>query len=250
MKKGKFYIGTSGWHYKHWKGQFYPADIREAGQFDFYKTVFRTVELNNSFYRLPAAITFAVWNKNSPQDFVFAVKATRFITHMKKLNVDKAGIKQFFTRVDKLEEKLGPILFQLPPLWNVNTERLEHFLHILPRGYRYTFEFRNPTWYEEPVYDLLRAHDAAFCIYELEHHLSPEQITAGFVYLRLHGPGNKYQGSYTEEALQKWAHRCKEWMLSGRDVYVYFDNDQEGYAAFNACRLQQLLEGKAAKPCP
>lgn len=242
MKKGKAHIGTSGWHYKHWKGTFYPADIKEAGQFDFYKTLFSTVELNNPFYRLPLATTFDNWRKNSPKDFLFAVKASRFITHMKKLGVDKQNIKEFFSRVDHLHEKLAVILFQLPPKWKINAERLQHFLSLLPKGYRYTFEFRNPTWYDETVYELLREHNCAFCIYHLEHHLSPMEVTADFVYLRLHGPGNKYQGSYPDEELNVWASRCRKWQKEGRDVFVYFDNDQEGYAAFNAGYLQQKLK--------
>jgi uncharacterized protein YecE (DUF72 family) len=241
MRKGKIYIGTSGWHYKHWKGTFYPADIKEVDQFSFYKSCFTTVEINNSFYRLPERHTFAAWKKSAPPSFIFSVKASRFITHMKKLKVDKRSINQFFTRVDKLENKLGPVLFQLPPLWKVNTERLELFLAALPKGYRYTFEFRNHTWYTEEVYSLLRKFKAAFCIYELERHLSPMQITANFVYVRLHGPGNKYQGSYDKRTLKKWAAHCRSWQQSGKDVYIYFDNDQAGYAAFNAQTLKELL---------
>ena len=193
---------------------------------------------------LPATTTFDNWRKNSPKDFVFAVKATRFITHMKKLNVTKQDVRQFFSRVDHLHEKLGVILFQLPPKWNINAERMQHFLSILPKGYRYTFEFRNHTWYDESIYELLREHNCAFCIYELEHHLSPIEVTADFVYIRLHGPSNKYQGSYSNEILDEWAGRCKQWQKEGRDVYVYFDNDQEGYAAFNAKTLEEKLKLK------
>lgn len=247
VKKGKAYIGTSGWHYKHWKGTFYPADIKEAAQFDYYKTIFSTVELNNSFYRLPPPSTFDGWRDNSPKAFLFAVKASRFITHMKKLHVGKREVKQFFHNVDHLHEKLGVILFQLPPKWKLNIERLHDFLSILPSGHRYTFEFRNPTWYDASVYELLREYSCAFCIYELEHHLSPMEVTADFVYVRLHGPGNKYQGNYSNQMLDEWAGRCQQWQQQGRDVYVYFDNDQEGYAAFNAGYLQDMLKVKKEK---
>jgi uncharacterized protein YecE (DUF72 family) len=183
-----------------------------------------------------------MWRKITPDDFVFAVKGSRFITHMKKLNLDKEGIKKFFNSVKKLNEKLGVILFQLPPKWKLNAERLKSFIKILPKKYRYSFEFREHSWYNDEVYAILQDYNCAFCIYELDHHLSPLHITADFVYVRLHGPGNKYQGSYSEESLVEWANRCKNWQKMGKDVFFYFDNDQEGYAAFNAIRLKQLLK--------
>ena len=241
MKKAKIHIGTSGWHYKHWKGTFYPADIREKDQFSVYQEHFSTVEINNSFYHLPTLATFKAWRKASPANFIFSVKASRFFTHMKKLNVDASSLRPFFSQAGKLEEKLGPILFQLPPRWNINAERLRDFLEKLPTGYRYTFEFRNQSWYNEEIYAALVEHNCAFCIYELEGHISPLQVTADFVYIRLHGPGNKYQGSYSDAVLRKWAKRCLAWQQQKKDVYIYFDNDQEGYAAFNAKRLQKLV---------
>ncbi|HET9826480.1 MAG TPA: DUF72 domain-containing protein, partial [Chitinophagaceae bacterium] len=140
-------------------------------------------------------------------------------------------------------------------------ERLANFLRILPRKYQYAFEFRNQTWYTEPVYELLRKHNCAFCIYELEHHLSPQMITADFVYLRLHGPAGKYAGSYSNSELKRWARQCQQWQRLGKDVYVYFDNDQLGYAAFNAQTLQRFVfestlvntgmgKGKKSNICP
>jgi uncharacterized protein YecE (DUF72 family) len=244
MAKGKIYIGTSGWHYKHWKGTFYPADIKASMQFEEYKKHFSSVEINNSFYRLPTPETFAMWRKTTPRNFIFAVKGSRFITHMKKLNLDKEGIKKFFTSVKKLNEKLGVILFQLPPKWKVNAARLKNFIAVLPKKYRYAFEFREHSWYSAEIYAILKKGKCAFCIYELEHHLSPLKVTADFVYVRLHGPGNKYQGSYTTETLKEWARRCMEWQKNGRDVFVYFDNDQEGFAAFNALELKKLVDVK------
>lgn len=240
----RIYIGTSGWSYKHWKGTFYPKELKEKDQLEYYYSQFKTVELNNPFYRLPTAKTFKAWRGSVPEDFLFAVKGSRYITHMKKLKVDKATISQFVSRVSKLEEKAGPILFQLPPTWKVNTERLETFLSRLPAGYRYTIEFRNQTWYTQEVYDILHKHNAAFCIYELAGHTSPEVVTADFVYIRLHGPGAKYQGSYTTTALKRWGDKCGEWENSGKDVYVYFDNDQKGYAAFNALALNKIVDGR------
>lgn len=241
MKKPVIHIGTSGWHYKHWKGNFYPAAIKEAEQFNYYSGHFSTVEINNSFYKLPAPETFTEWKNMAPAGFVFAVKASRFITHMKKLNLDAKGVHKFFSHSEKLQRKLGPILFQLPPTWNLNAERLEAFISILPRGHRYTFEFRNHSWYCEEVYAILKKHNCAFCIYELEHHLSPLQITADFVYIRLHGPGNKYQGSYSASALKKWAVLCNRWRDEKKEVFVYFDNDQAGYAAKNAAALVKRI---------
>jgi len=240
-KKSNICIGTSGWHYKHWKGTFYPEGIKGTGQLDYYLQHFKTVEINNSFYRQPSDDTFEKWKDAVPKDFVFAIKGSRYITHMKKLKVQRENIEKFFNGTDRLGEKAGPILFQLPPNWKLNFERLEHFLTQLPEDYRYTFEFRNDTWYEEKVYDLLRKNGCAFCIYDLAGHTSPMEITADFVYVRLHGPGDKYQGSYDRQTLESWAKRCREWQGEGKDVFIYFDNDQEGYAAFNAKELLEMV---------
>jgi len=247
MKKGAYYIGTSGWKYKHWKGTFYPEGLKDKEEFDYYSRCFRTVEINNSFYRLPAAATFTAWRRKSPAGFTYAVKASRFITHLKKLKADKESLDLFLSRAGHLEEKEGPVLFQLPPGWQKNAERLEAFLAGLPEGPRYVFEFRNETGYSPDIYELLRNANAAFCIYELGGHQSPMEVTADFIYIRLHGPGNKYQGRYTSSQLQAWARRCRRWMAEGRDVYVYFDNDQAGYAAFNAAELQDMLAGAKRK---
>lgn len=247
MRKATIHIGTSGWHYKHWKGNFYPVGLKEDDQFSYYQQHFSTVEINNSFYMLPAAKTFTAWRKAAPSGFLFSVKASRYITHMKKLKSDARSLRSFFSRASRLEEKLGPVLFQLPPGWKVNTERFAGFLARLPEGNRYTFEFRNSSWYHEDIYELLRQYNCAFCIYELEHHLSPREVTADFVYVRLHGPGNKYQGSYTDAALKKWAKQCLQWQQENKDVYVYFDNDQAGYAAFNAQRLRELTVKKTVR---
>lgn len=241
MKKGKAHIGTSGWNYKPWKGTFYPAGLPAKDEFAYFAGKFSTVELNNPFYRLPSAETFAHWKKSAPPGFLFSVKAPRFITHMKKLKSDHNGIHEFLAHAGELKRKTGPLLFQLPPRWKVNTERLEEFLQHLPPRHRYTFEFRDPTWFRQEVYDLLKRFNCALCIYHLAGYQSPVELTADFVYLRLHGPGGKYQGSYSDKILQDWAARCKQWMKKGMDVFVYFDNDQDGYAAANALRLKELV---------
>ncbi|SKA18444.1 DUF72 domain-containing protein [Sediminibacterium ginsengisoli] len=242
MRKGKIHIGTSGWSYRHWKGKFYPAGLAAAAEFSYYCSIFKTVELNNSFYRIPDKETFINWRKKTPGDFLFAVKGGRYFTHLKKLKADRPALKDFFERAMHLGKKLGPVLFQLPPRWKCNVERLAGFLELLPEKIRCCFEFRDTSWYNEEVYKLLRSHNCAFCIYELAGHISPLTVTAGFVYVRLHGPGAKYQGSYPAETLQEWASRCLSWQRAGKDVYVYFDNDQEGYAAFNAVTFLQLVQ--------
>lgn len=240
--KGKIHIGTSGWHYKHWIGTFYPGDTKEESQLEYYLKFFETVEINNSFYRVPKVSTFENWKNSVPEYFIFAVKANRFFTHLRKLKVDRADIERFVEKVGQLGNKAGPILFQLPPRWRINTERLADFLAKLPPYHRYTIEFRDQTWYHEEVYELLRQFNVAFCIYELEGHLSPVIATADFVYVRLHGPGNKYQGSYSEEKLQEWVARCRQWREEGRDVFIYFDNDEKGYAAYNARELSRFIK--------
>ncbi|MCM5529305.1 DUF72 domain-containing protein [Parasegetibacter sp. NRK P23] len=244
METGRFFAGTSGWHYKHWKNTFYPADVKQKEQFTFYTRYFDTVEINNSFCRLPEASTLTAWQEKSPEAFLFAMKAGRFLTHLKKLDVDQASVHRFLDVFSHLGDKLGPVLFQLPPGWQVNVERLRAFFLLLPQGLRYVFEFRNSSWYNEEVYAVLRTHNAGFCIYELAGHLSPEEVTADFVYIRLHGPGAKYQGSYPDETLETWATKVLLWMEEGKDVYLYFDNDDSGFAPQNALTIKKIVSQK------
>lgn len=243
MQRNSIYIGTSGWSYKHWRGTFYPNEIKVKDHFSYYLKNFNTVEINNTFYRLPAEETFLNWKKTVPEDFIFVIKANRFITHIKKMHDPETTLASFMDHVKLLGKKLGPILFQLPPFMKCNLPLLESFLAALPKKYRYVFEFRNSDWYRPEVYDALKKYNCAFCIYELAGHTAPSQITANFVYLRLHGPGNKYQGSYSDEALQTWADECLKWAET-KDVFVYFDNDEQGYAAFNALKLRELTRNK------
>ncbi len=209
--------------------------------FDYYQRFFDTVELNNSFYRLPTCEAFAAWRDAVPSKFRFAVKGSRFITHNKKLKEPEQALHNLLPRAEVLGHKLGPILFQLPPKWKVNVERLEIFLKALPSQHRYAFEFREPSWHTERVYEILRQYNAAYCIYELAGFHSPVLSTANFGYVRLHGPGAKYQGCYTAEGLQRWAAQLVAWSRKLRNVYVYFDNDDCGYAARNALELKGLM---------
>jgi uncharacterized protein YecE (DUF72 family) len=240
---GNIRIGTSGWHYPHWRGPFYPADLPAGQMLEFYVRHFSSVEVNNSFYRLPTSAALQSWRNTTPNDFCFAVKASRFLTHMKKLKDPETGLAKFLARVEQLGERLGPVLFQLPPRWRCNLERLACFLAALPEGRSYSFELRDPSWHVPNVYCLLGHHNVAFCIYELSGFQSPLQITADFVYVRLHGPEGAYQGSYSTASLEAWARRLREWGSGLKGVYVYFDNDQAGFAARNALELKRLLDG-------
>jgi uncharacterized protein YecE (DUF72 family) len=232
------HIGTSGWHYKHWIGPFYPERTRTADMLAFYARHFDIVELNNTFYKLPTESAIDDWRDSTPAQFRFAAKGSRYLTHMKKLTDTGPGIENYFERVDALGKKLGPIVFQLPPHWGVNVPRLEAFLDALPRHHRLAFEFRDQSWNAKPVLDLLKRFNAAYCIFELNGVRSPCEITADFTYLRLHGPGGPYQGSYDDATLREWAKQLRDWNL--REAFVFFDNDQAGYAALNALRLKEL----------
>jgi uncharacterized protein YecE (DUF72 family) len=243
--RGGIHIGTSGWNYKHWCGPYYEKKLSASKMLACYYQDFDTVEINNSFYKLPSEETFARWREQTPRGFCFAVKASRFITHMKKLKDPENALENLIPRAEKLKEKLGPILFQLPPHWQVNRERLETFLQALPKKHLYAFEFREPSWHQEQTYELLRRHNAAFCIYELDRFQSPEMITADWTYIRLHGPGGKYQGSYSPAQLSAWAKKMRTWSGNLRAVYCYFDNDQAGYAVQNALDLKRLVSSKS-----
>lgn len=235
-------IGTSGYHYKHWLGRYYPAGMKPNQMLAHYQRDFDTVELNNTFYQLPNESTFDSWRDATPPDFLYAVKGSRFITHMIKLKDAQRGLTNFLPRAERLGSKLGPILWQLPPGWKVNVERLEEFLSLLPPEHDYTFELRNATWMTDAVYDVLRKHNAAFCIYELAGYQSPHEITSDWTYIRLHGPTHfKYQGSYSDEQLAEWADRIRGWSRRMRAIYVYFDNDDSAYAVDNAMTLKKML---------
>jgi uncharacterized protein YecE (DUF72 family) len=217
-----------------------------AIHFTYYQKMFNAVEINNTFYRMPADATLQNWESQVKDDFVYVIKANRFITHMKKLHEPEDSLLIFMEKVKFLENKLGAVLFQLPPSLKADLQLLEDFLIALSNKNRYVFEFRNETWYMPEVYQLLEKYNCAFCIYELAGHLSPVQITADFVYVRLHGPSAvKYQGNYSDEVLAEWADQCKQW-LKTKDVFVFFDNDEKGYAAFNALQLKKLIEGKTS----
>jgi uncharacterized protein YecE (DUF72 family) len=239
---GRIYIGTSGWHYPHWVGPFYPLGMSREKFLAYYARHFSTVEINNTFYHLPTPHTLTEWKKETPKHFLFACKGSRFITHMKKLKNPEQSVKRFFEIITMLNHKLGPILFQLPPSWKVNVLRLDEFLKALPKPFRYAFEFREESWFTQPVYDVLTKYNAAFCLYHLAGRWSPEIVTTDFVYVRLHGPGEAYQGRYNDQTIFVWANKYRTWAQSGKDVYCYFDNDEDGYAPINALTLQRKVQ--------
>jgi uncharacterized protein YecE (DUF72 family) len=236
---GLIHVGTSGWAYPHWRGPFYPPDLPEDRWLAYYARRFACVELNASFYRLPGPAQFAAWREQTPPGFGFAVKASRYITHMKKLLEPEATLPPLLESVAGLGDKLGPLLFQLPPRWRANPARLRAFLEALPKGLRTAFELRDPSWHSDGIASLLAEFNAAFCVYDLGGFASPRWVTADFCYLRLHGPGAPYSGRYGRTALTDWA----AW-LDGQPVkegYVYFDNDQAGFAAADARAMQALV---------
>lgn len=235
------HIGTSGWHYPHWRAVFYPPELPASEYLAYYAKYFLTVEINNSFYQLPSEAALKQWSATVPAGFVFAVKASSYITHRKKLRDPAVTTARFFERIRLLREKLGPILFQLPPRWKADPGRLEAFLAALPGGLRYAFELRDPSWFDLRVEAVLREYRAAFCIYEFDWRLSPIVVTADFVYIRLHGPEGAYRGRYGRRRLAAWARRIAGWRDDGLAVYCYFDNDEAGYAAQDALELAEML---------
>jgi uncharacterized protein YecE (DUF72 family) len=235
-------IGTSGWSYRHWRGPFYPTGMgKGSDQLRFYAERFGTIEVNGTFYRLIEVDVFRRWREATPASFVFACKGSRYLTHMKRLKEPEQGLARFFERVEALEAKLGPIVFQLPGRFKPDRDRVAGFLEALPTDHRYAFEFRDPRWFQSEILDLLAQRNVALCLYEFAGQHAPLEITADFVYIRLHGPDGPYRGSYDEQALRTWAGRIAGWAERGRDVYCYFDNDERGYAPQDASRLRRML---------
>ena len=233
-------IGTSGWHYRHWREIFYPSKLPNSDMLAWYARSFNTVEINNTFYRLPTEAALLRWREIAPAGFVFAVKGSRFITHIKRLRDPDSGGARFFSRVELLQEKLGPILFQLPPNWGADVERLRQFLVSLPHVHRYCMEFRDFSWYTPAIYDLLRESNVALCIHDWRDMKWPIELTADFTYIRFHGPSGRYHGKYSPKMLRQWVNRFERWASQLSRIYVYFNNDQGGHAIENARSLKKL----------
>ena len=238
---GRVRIGTSGWCYGHWKGVFYPVGVPPRGWLEHYAREFDTVEVNATFYRLPAESTFAGWREGVPEGFMFALKASRPITHFKKLLGAGLELERFLSRARLLEDRLGPLLFQLPPRWHVDVERLRRFLALLPRQCRCAFEFRDESWLTEAVYGALRDHGAALVRVSAPGMLNADVMTAEFCYARMHGDQTMYSSKYSERMLNEWAEAVCRWAAAGKDVFVYFNNDVHGYAVEDARALRELV---------
>lgn len=239
--KGRSFISTSGWSYDHWAGVFYPTDLKTSDWLAFYIKHFNTVEINNTFYHLPTPSAFEGWKEIATQGFIYALKGNRFITHMKKLKDPEKPLSLFLKRAKLLKDNLGPILFQLPPRWRCNPSRLAEFVELLPDNIRSAFEFREPSWFNKEVYNILRGKNIALCIYHMPDFESPIEITAKFVYIRFHGTDFLYGGRYSKTELSRWAEIIKGFIRKGMDVYAYFNNDANGYAVINAKELREMV---------
>ena len=235
------HIGCSGWQYRHWRGDFYPEKLAQRRWFEHYASVFATVELNTSFYHLPRPETFDKWRHQAPPGFRYAVKASRFITHMKKLKECDEPLDTFLTRARRLEHALGPILYQLPPRWPFDRERLESFISILPKDLTHVFEFREPSWMEEQVLGLLDEHGISYCAHDMTGMTAPRAATGPIAYVRFHGGTGKYRGRYADEVLLGWSDWLAEQARHGRDVWAYFNNDIGGAAIHDALTLRAMV---------
>jgi uncharacterized protein YecE (DUF72 family) len=233
-------IGTSGWHYSDWTERFYPADLPKNSWLEYYAGHFDTVEINNTFYRQPKLQTFKNWRKQVPKNFLFVIKASRFITHIKRLKDVEESLERFFEGVRLLKSNLGPILYQLPPSMHKDLNRLKAFLKILPKKSVSVFEFRHESWFSDDIYELLGDFNAAFCVHDLMD--VPRIITSDIIYLRFHGTTGRYQGNYSKPALQKWANWVKDNLKGKKAFFAYFNNDYNAFAVNNAKTLKQQFE--------
>jgi uncharacterized protein YecE (DUF72 family) len=237
----KVFIGTSGWEYDDWRGNFYPESLAKGKWLEYYGEKFNTVEVNSTFYRLPTAEAVTGWHDESPTEFKISLKASRYITHMKKLLEPSKPVKKFLRLAGRLEDKIGILLFQLPPNLGRDGKRLENFVKILDRGYRYSVEFRDKSWFQKEVYDILHRYDIALCIMDMPGLSSPMISTTDFTYVRFHGSTSLYRSSYSKQELKRWAGDISK--LDGISrAYIYFNNDARGHAVENAMTMQELLQ--------
>jgi len=248
-------VGCSGWNYKSWRGKFYPSLLPSKDWLGYYTSIFDTVEVNNTFYRLPEASTFACWKKQTPKGFLVTVKASRFLTHIKRLKEPEEPIERLFSRAKALGPRLGPVLYQLPPNFfrnDVNLERLELFLRAVPirinrRLVHHVFEFRHPSWYVDDTYALLERHNATLCVHDKRGSAVLGPFVGPIAYVRFHGTSGHYAGSYPDDRLERWASILAEQWKLGRQVYAYFNNDPDAVATENALTLRGMLFDKTSQ---
>ncbi|HVL79230.1 MAG TPA: DUF72 domain-containing protein [Sphingomicrobium sp.] len=241
------HVGCSGWVYRHWKGLYYPEGLPQKRWFDHYSSEFDTVEINASFYRLPLPSTFEGWREKAPPGFRYALKANRFLTHMKKLAGIDEALAEFIGLARRLGPALGPILYQLPPSLHKDSGRLSAFLEQLPRDLEHVVEFRHASWYDEEVPETLDAHGAGFVAHDLQGLVSPRWASGRTAYVRFHGTGGKYWGRYSDAQMEEWASWLAGQRATGRSCWAYFNNDIHGHALEDAKALQArlcLLAGK------
>lgn len=241
MSNGSVYVGTSGWSYANWVGRFYPQDLRAQDRFAFYRRHFNTVEINLSFYRLPTQNTLDAWNRALPADFHLVLKGSRVITHVKRLSDCGEALARFWERAGQLRT-LRAVLWQLPPNFRQDLERLERFLSGLPTRVRHAVEFRHESWWNDRTARVLEKHGAAFVAVSTSQLPDTIYPTADFLYVRFHGPARSpVPGNYTREELARWAARLRPWVRRGRTLYAFFNNDYRAYAVRNADTLLSLL---------
>ena len=233
-------IGTSGWEYPHWVGDFYPRDLPRERRLEFYAERFDTVELNNSFYRLPDGDVFERWSGRVPDRFTFAVKASRYLTHVRRLREPAEPIERLWTRARRLGRRLGPVLYQLPPRWRPNRERLAAFLAAIPTGHPQAIEFRDRRWYGPWLTEMLDGADVGLCVHDMPGSAPKPEPIGRTVYVRFHGAGERYGGTYSPQLLGAWARRVHEWSQD-RPVWAYFNNDIGGHAVRDAERLRSYV---------
>ena len=235
----KYAIGTSGWNYKHWRDVFYPPKLPASKWLAFYSQHFETVELNATFYRLPKPETFDKWYEKTPDVFTWSVKASRYITHTKRLKDCEESVHRLYEVAGLLKDKLGPILLQLPPNMTFEEDRFIGFCKNLDPSFKHVLEIRHPSWVDPLVFNILHENNIALCVSDTAgKYPYHEEITADFIYIRLHGSQKLYQSEYSEDELKEWGRKIRTW---NRQTYVYFDNDFEGFAVQNARRLKDIL---------
>ena len=245
---GKTFIGTSGWNYLHWwDGVFYPNEVKQNRWLEYYADYFDTVEINSTFYRIPKEKTVENWRKRVPDEFTFIVKASRIITHLKRLKGIEEILRNFLDICSGFQEKLGPILFQTPPSLKINKGDLLNLLdilnsHPLSKNLRIVFEFRNKSWFCEEIFDIIKKANCSLCFSDMPEFEIDEPVTADFVYIRRHGAHERYSSSYSDEQLKAESEKIKKWVVEDIDVYIYFNNDAYGYAIKNALKLIEFIK--------
>ena len=243
----EIFIGTSGYSYQHWKKVFYPQDLPSGKWLEFYAQHFNCVELNVTFYRLPKETAFKGWHRRTPQDFRFVVKGSRFIIHIKRLKDCHEPVKLFFDRATLLKEKLLAVLWQLPPSLKCDIKTLENFITLLKSQwpqYRYSFEFRDESWFKEDTYKLLKDNNINLCIADSPTFPIHEIITSDFLYLRFHGGKELYGSQYSKQELKSWHGKAKRWFTGAKLFCAFFNNDAHGFAIKNALTFKELINEK------